>query len=122
MSAHGIERMTAEILFLWYQIGKLFHSSVTESASRHGDAQVTPARARHIGGWSFLKSAVVRSKRRSTYNSTLVAASLRSQMLYPVELGAPEKNREFAEEQRGGQIIQKRWKNFPAAFASPRSA
>ena len=35
-------------------------------------------------------------------------------MLYPVELRAPEKNREFAEEEPGSQIMQKIQK-FPAA-------
>jgi hypothetical protein len=36
--------------------------------------------------------AIIRSKRRSTGLSSFVCASLRSQMLYPVELRAPVKS------------------------------
>jgi len=35
------------------------------------------------------------------------AGVIRSQMLYPVELRAPERSTQFAEEECGGQIMQK---------------
>ena len=58
--------------------------------------------------------ASVRSKPRSTCGSTVVAVSLRSQMLYPVELRAPE--RESVNLRSNDRTVKSCWKKNTTAL------